>query len=40
MTVVALGTALRRGELLALRWRDLQLLEGLLTGAIPQARER
>ena len=31
MTVVALGTALRRGELLALRWSDLQLLEALLT---------
>jgi integrase len=28
---VALGTALRRGELLALRWRDVKLLEGLLT---------
>jgi integrase len=31
LTFVALGTALRRGELLALRWRDVQLLEGLLT---------
>jgi integrase len=27
---VALGTALRRGELLALRWRDVELLEGRL----------
>ena len=31
LTFVALGTALRRGELLALRWRDVQLLGGLLT---------
>jgi integrase len=31
LTFVALGTAMRRGELLALRWRDIQLLEGLLT---------
>jgi len=30
LTFVALGTALRRGELLALRWRDIQMLEGLL----------
>jgi integrase len=30
LTFLALGTALRRGELLALRWRDVQLLEGLL----------
>jgi len=30
LTFVALGTALRRGELLALRWRDIQLLEGTL----------
>lgn len=28
---VALGTALRRGELLALRWRDVELLEHRLT---------
>jgi integrase len=27
---VALGTAMRRGELLALRWRDVELLEGRL----------
>jgi integrase len=27
LTFVALGTALRRGELLALRWRDVHLLE-------------
>jgi integrase len=27
---VALATALRRGELLALRWRDVQLLDGVL----------
>jgi integrase len=27
---VALGTALRRGELLALRWRDIELLDGRL----------
>jgi integrase len=31
LTFVALGTAMRRGELLALRWRDIQLLEGLVT---------
>src|SRR5213079_2035864 len=31
LTFVALGTAMRRSELLALRWRDVQLLEGLLT---------
>jgi integrase len=30
LTFVALGTALRRGELLALRWQDIQLLEGQL----------
>jgi len=30
LTFVALGTALRRGELLALRWRDIQLLDGTL----------
>jgi integrase len=30
LTFVALGTAMRRGELLALRWRDVRLLEGLL----------
>ena len=30
LTAVALGTVLRRGELLALRWRDVKLLEGLL----------
>lgn len=29
--MVALTTALRRGELLALRWRDVELLEGRLT---------
>jgi integrase len=28
ITFVALGTAMRRGELLALRWADVQLLEG------------
>lgn len=28
LTFVALGTAMRRGELLALRWRDVHLLEG------------
>jgi integrase len=31
ITFVALGTAMRRGELLALRWRDVQLLESHLT---------
>jgi integrase len=31
ITAVALGTALRRGELLALRWRDVELLERRLT---------
>jgi integrase len=31
LTFVALGTAMRRGELLALRWRDVQLLEGHLS---------
>jgi integrase len=31
LTFVALGTALRRGELLGLRWRDVELLEGKLT---------
>lgn len=31
VVTVALGTALRRGELLALRWRDVELLEGRLT---------
>jgi integrase len=31
LSFVALGTALRRGELLALRWRDVELLEGRLT---------
>jgi integrase len=31
IVTVALGTGLRRGELLALRWRDVQLLEGRLT---------
>jgi integrase len=31
LVVVALTTALRRGELLALRWRDVQLLESRLT---------
>jgi integrase len=30
LTTVALGTALRRGELLGLRWQDVQLLEGRL----------
>lgn len=30
ITFVALGTAMRRGELLALRWRDVSLLEGLI----------
>jgi integrase len=31
ITYVALGTAMRRGELLALRWRDIQLLDGHVT---------
>jgi integrase len=31
ITFVALGTALRRGELLALRWKDIHLLEGRLS---------
>jgi integrase len=31
ITYIALGTAMRRGELLALRWRDVQLLDGHLT---------
>lgn len=31
VTFVALGTALRRGEMLGLRWRDVSLLEGRLT---------
>ena len=30
LTFVALGTAMRRGELLALRWRDVRLLEGVV----------
>jgi len=30
IVLVGLGTALRRGELLALRWRDVGLLDGLL----------
>ena len=30
ITFVALGTAMRRGELLALRWRDVRLLDGRL----------
>jgi integrase len=30
LTFTALGTALRRGELLALRWRNIQLLDGTL----------
>jgi integrase len=30
ITFVALGTAMRRGELLGLRWRDVELLEGRL----------
>lgn len=30
ITFVGLGTALRRGELLALRWRDVRMLERLL----------
>jgi integrase len=31
IVTVALATAARRGELLALRWRDVQLVDGLLT---------
>ena len=31
LTFTALGTALRRGELLGLRWRDVELLAGRLT---------
>jgi integrase len=31
VVMVALGTGLRRGELLALRWRDVALLEGKLS---------
>jgi integrase len=31
LTFVALGSALRRGELLALRWKDIHLLDGQLT---------
>jgi integrase len=31
LVVVALGTALRRGELLALRWQDVAMLEGRLS---------
>jgi integrase len=31
LSFVALGTAMRRGELLALRWRDVELLEGRLS---------
>jgi integrase len=31
LTTTALATAMRRGELLALRWQDVKLLEGLLT---------
>jgi integrase len=31
IVVVALGTGLRRGELLALRWRDAGMLEGTLS---------
>jgi integrase len=30
VVVVALGTAMRRGELLALRWQDVSLLDGLV----------
>jgi integrase len=30
LTFVALGTAMRRGELLALRWRDVRLLDGVV----------
>jgi integrase len=31
MTTVALSTGLRRGELLGLRWQDVELLEHRLT---------
>jgi integrase len=31
IVTVALGSGLRRGELLALRWRDVQLLEGVIS---------
>jgi integrase len=31
LTYVGLGTAMRRGELLALRWKDIHLLDGHLT---------
>lgn len=31
LTTLALATALRRGELLGLRWRSVKMLEGLLT---------
>lgn len=30
LTFVALGTGMRRGELLALRWRDVRLLDGVV----------
>jgi integrase len=30
ITFFALGTAMRRGEILALRWRDVKMLEGLV----------
>jgi integrase len=30
LVLVALGTAMRRGELLALRWQDVKLLDGLV----------
>lgn len=30
LTFVGLGTAMRRGELLALRWRDVRLLDGVV----------
>jgi integrase len=30
LTFVALGTAMRRGELLALRWKDVRLLDGVV----------
>ena len=30
LTFVALGTAMRRGELLALRWKDVRLLDGVI----------